>query len=79
MGCSISCDYFDLFSSFIEWVVSCQAGPDNYLDDFLFLGKANSDYCFYLLTELCIVCRDFSIPLTHEKSVSLTSVGPFSV
>lgn len=37
MRCSLSCHYFELFSSFVEWVVSRRAHSDNllhYLDDF---------------------------------------------
>lgn len=43
MGYSLSCHYFDLYSSFVQWVVSCCAHSDNlihYLDDFLFICTA---------------------------------------
>lgn len=40
MGFSMSCFYFECFSTFIEWVVSKEAstfGILQYLDDFLFV------------------------------------------
>lgn len=80
MGCSLSCQYFKLFPSFVEWVVSCRTGSDtllHYFDDFLFIGKADSDECLYHFTEFRIVCREFGIPLTHEKSVYPTSCLEF--
>lgn len=61
MGCSLSCKYFKLFSTFIEWVVSFQTGLWNllhYLDDFLFIGKAGATDCIFLLNS-----RLFAAPL----------------
>ncbi|KAJ1103598.1 hypothetical protein NDU88_001019 [Pleurodeles waltl] len=48
MGCSISCSYFEQFSSFLQWVLSQRTGHReviHYLDDFLILGPPNSDRC----------------------------------
>lgn len=48
MGCSQSCYYFETFSTFIEWVVKSKSNSDNvdhYLDDFFFVGKAETDEC----------------------------------
>lgn len=80
MGCSLSCYYFELFSTFIEWVVSFRAGSNNllhYLDDFLLMGKAGSSDCLYLFTKFRIVSREFGIPLAEEKSVYPTSCLDF--
>lgn len=41
MGCSISCRYFEMFSTFLEWAVWCKTGSTSmthYLDDFFFVG-----------------------------------------
>lgn len=45
MGCSISCRYFEMFSSFLEWVVYFETSSNSVthdLDDFLFVGSAES-------------------------------------
>lgn len=80
MGCSLSCRYFEMFSSFLEWVVSYQSGSANllhYLDDFIFMGPADSDECIYLFTEFQCICRLFGVPLAHEKSVLPTTCLEF--
>lgn len=41
MGCSLSCSYFEAFSTFLYWVLSFHSGSESvihYLDDFLFVG-----------------------------------------
>ncbi|OCT97070.1 hypothetical protein XELAEV_18009293mg [Xenopus laevis] len=48
MGCSLSCNYFELFSSFLEWVVKFESGNNfivHYLDDFLFVGPKGTQTC----------------------------------
>lgn len=70
MGCSLSCYYFDTFSTLLEWVVYCLVkvgGVTHYPDDFLFLGPSSSPVCLRLLEYSIEVCFDFGIPLAHEK------------
>lgn len=58
-GCSLSCSYFELFSTFLEWVLCYRSGSFSclhYLDDFLFVGRPDSLDCPYLFTEF----RSFS-------------------
>lgn len=46
--CSMSCTYFENFSTFLHWVMFFESGQNavvHYLDDFLFVGPANSDLC----------------------------------
>ncbi|CAJ0941654.1 unnamed protein product [Ranitomeya imitator] len=64
MGCSISCYYFELFSSFLDWVVRYETQCDavtHYLDDFLFWGPEDSD--------LPYIAGEFGIPLSAEKTI----------
>ncbi|XP_053558364.1 uncharacterized protein LOC128649240 [Bombina bombina] len=71
MGCSISCSYFERFSSFVEWVVKKKSGKVSvvhYLDDFLFVGPAGSGVCELLVTVFGEVAQDFGIPISEEKS-----------
>ncbi|XP_041429517.1 uncharacterized protein LOC121397210 isoform X1 [Xenopus laevis] len=71
MGCSISCSYFEAFSTFLEWVVRQRAGVDaiiHYLDDFLCVGPGNSTLCAILLQRLQEVTAEFGVPLAQEKT-----------
>ena len=40
MGCSVSCNHFERFSSFLHWVTEMESGLheiDHYLDEFFYL------------------------------------------
>lgn len=76
MGCSLSCRYFEMFSSFLEWVVYCQSRSSNLLH-FLFMGPADSDECLYLFMEFQIICGTFGVPLAKQKSVLPTTCLDF--
>lgn len=71
MGCSISCSAFECFSTFLEWVTR-QRMRDNssvhYLDDFLFMGPANSDQCLKFLATFQAFCCELGVPLAHDKT-----------
>ncbi|XP_066463235.1 uncharacterized protein [Eleutherodactylus coqui] len=76
MGCSISCFYFDVFSSFLEWMLRVETGISSvlhYLDDFLFVGQANSTVCEFLLSCFRALMQKAGVPLSDEKTV-----GPVS-
>lgn len=48
MGCSLSCQYFETFATFLQWVVMYESGCEgiiHYLDDFLFIGPPDSLIC----------------------------------
>ncbi|KAM4021777.1 LOW QUALITY PROTEIN: uncharacterized protein ACNLHF_027092 [Anomaloglossus baeobatrachus] len=80
MGCSISCHYFELFSSFLDWVVRYETGSNSlihYLDDFLFVGPVNSKLCSLLLTKFKFIAQRFGVPLSPEKTVGPCNVLPF--
>lgn len=71
MGCSLSCTYFETFSTFIHWVMCFESGQDSiahYLDEFLFIGSANSDICSRLLQLFVVVTEHFGVPLAAEKT-----------
>lgn len=71
MGCSISCHYFELFSSFLEWVVRFETGSTSlthYLDDFLFVGPAGSPLCSFQLSTFRFMMSRFGVPLSEEKT-----------
>lgn len=71
MGCSLSCTYFEAFTTFIEWVVKFRSGSCfilHYLDDFLFLGHSFTD-CANVLNSFIKTCDEFNIPLAQEKTI----------
>lgn len=66
MECSLSCRYFEAFSSFIEWVVKEISGSPHillYLDDFLFMGAQESEECMNNLSLFVEICENFGIPI----------------
>ncbi|KAM4034620.1 uncharacterized protein ACNLHF_021282 [Anomaloglossus baeobatrachus] len=80
MGCSISCSYFELFSSFLEWVVKVESGSQSiihYLDDFLFVGPQDSTHCQLLLDTFCSLMSRFGVPLSRDKTVDPSQVLSF--
>lgn len=80
MGFSKSCSYFKSFSTFLQWVLSQnspQGGVIHYLDDFLFIGPAESHICSEMLGCFVNICDSFGIPLANEKTVGPTSVIEF--
>ncbi|CAJ0936584.1 unnamed protein product [Ranitomeya imitator] len=80
MGCSISCHYFEMFSTFLEWVarkVTRLPSTTHYLDDFLFVGPANSEVCHYALVQFKDVMSCFGVPLSSEKTIGPVSVITF--
>lgn len=72
MGFSLSCFYFESFSSFLHWAVllgQTEAGLVHYLDDFLFVGAASSNACLNVMQQFFDMCSYFNFPLAHEKTV----------
>lgn len=48
MGFTLSCYFFESFSTFLNWVIDMDIGPAvsmHYLDDFLFVGPPHSVFC----------------------------------
>ncbi|KAM3921505.1 uncharacterized protein RB166_010897 [Leptodactylus fuscus] len=77
MGCSISCSYFEMFSTFLEWIVRQVESVLHYLDDFLFVGPPGTWVCSVLLQEMVRVCRLFGVPLAPEKTEGPATVVKF--
>ncbi|KAM4706799.1 NACHT domain- and WD repeat-containing protein 1 [Discoglossus pictus] len=76
MGCSISCAYFEAFSTFLQWVARLEAGYrsiTHYLDDFLFVGPAGQDTCRFMLEVFTGICQAFGVPLAHNKTKGPTT------
>lgn len=71
MGCSIYCNFFKMFSSFLEWVVRFETGSCSiihYLDDFLFVSPGPVRNCRFLLDSFRYFMSRFGVPLSSEKT-----------
>ena len=52
-GCAISCRIFEMFATFLEWLVRDQSGLQtvhHYLDDFIFIGGPSTSQCLTLMS-----------------------------
>ncbi|CAJ0947280.1 unnamed protein product [Ranitomeya imitator] len=77
MGCSISCFYFEMFSTFLEWVareITHLPSITQYLDYLFLVGPANSEVCSQALAQFKDIMAYFGVPLSPEKTI-----GPISV
>ncbi|XP_044134386.1 uncharacterized protein LOC122945814 isoform X1 [Bufo gargarizans] len=76
MGFTLSCFYFEAFSTFLHWVMDIHSGSGfllHYLDDFLFIGREDSDDCMNLLNRFIGIAKYFCIPLAVDKTVYPTT------
>jgi hypothetical protein len=76
MGCSLSCSLFEKFSTFLNWELSRRSKLHSiihYLDDFLFIDKANLTECCDLMKDFESLCLDLGIPVALEKTEGLTT------
>ncbi|VDI62543.1 Hypothetical predicted protein [Mytilus galloprovincialis] len=72
MGCSISCNLFNKFSTFLHWLVVERSGVKSlvhYLDDFLFGGPEDTPVCQMMLDTFSDICEELGVPIASEKSV----------
>lgn len=80
MGSSISCKIFEMFSTFLHWLVEQKSGLktlDHYLDDFIFAGKERSNHCKELMNCFSDTCMELGIPIAEDKSVGPVTVLTF--
>lgn len=77
LGCAISCQLFESFSTVLEWIVRSKSkrdSVDHYLDDFLFAGARYSSDCSMLMRIFAEVCDDLGVPLAADKTVGPTHI-----
>ena len=61
---------------FLEYCARKGVATDNiihYLDDFLFIGNADSPDCARALRSFMVVCEFFGVPLASDKTVGPTT------
>lgn len=69
MGCFISCSAFEKLSPFLEWAVWWKqqlSTTAHYLNNFLFIDKAESGQCSFLLETFCVM-RSWGFPLSMPR------------
>ena len=80
MGAAISCSLFESFSTALHWFVQQKSKSENilhYLDDFLFGGEAGTTQCSETLSFFKDSCKQWGVPLAHEKTVEPTEIVVF--
>lgn len=71
MGCSVSCAYFEKFSTFLKWAFRKRSGHHwalHYLYDFLFLGAPGTDDCGKALQCFQELMGILGVPLAQAKT-----------
>ena len=71
MGCSTSCTIFESFSCAIQWVLTKKLGVQHMshiLDDFMFVGPANSLLCQKYLNTFLALAERVGIPIKASKT-----------
>ena len=72
IGCAISCQLFERFSSFLHWLVQDTSGIetlDHYLDDFIFAGSESNNNCKILMDTFMNISSKLGVPIAENKTV----------
>lgn len=71
MGCASSCAIFEDFSIALQWIAQNKFNIKHMvhiLDDFLFLGPAQSEICEQSLSLFLKLCHTLGVPIKEEKT-----------
>lgn len=77
MGASSSCQIFEQLSSALQWIMLVKykaGGMSHLIDDFFFIGPAETSDCLRDLTQFNELCKRIGIPIKTEKTVYPTTV-----
>ena len=78
-GCSLSCNLFEKFATFLEWALKRRTLDENivhYIDDFLVAAK-DLVSCEYLMNNFSVMCQELGVPLAPEKTIGPASKFTF--
>ena len=73
MGASSSCQLFECFSTALQWILNIRLKiPEvsHLLDDFFFVGKANTNDCSFALNTFLSLSEELGVPIKPEKTQS---------
>ncbi|VDI71577.1 Hypothetical predicted protein [Mytilus galloprovincialis] len=71
MGASSSCQLFENFSSALQWILNSKfqiRGVSHLLDDFFFVGEANTNKCSVALNTFLTLSKTLGVPIKDEKT-----------
>ena len=72
MGCSISCQTFELLSQALQWIMIHKLSvqfTSHILDDFIFFGYPESNQCRSFLNTFLALAEEVNLPVKHSKTV----------
>jgi len=72
MGCSVSCQLFEAFSTAIQWILTQKLGVQrmsHILDDFIFFGPPKSPVCKRSLDTFLTLASALDLPIKESKTV----------
>ena len=81
MGCSLSCNIFETFSTALEWIAKNKLHASaviHILDDFLFLGPSEAAKCTIDLKNFLNLCHEIGVPIVDEKTMGPTTELKFA-
>jgi hypothetical protein len=71
MGASSSCQMFESFSSLIQWILNSKFNVkelSHLLDDFFFVGKADTSECLSSLNTFLTLADSLGVPIKADKT-----------
>ena len=77
MGCSVSCQTFELFANALQWILMSKLHVQfmsHILDDFIFFGPPDSRQSHAGLQAFLSLAHSLNIPLRHDKTVFPTTI-----
>ncbi|XP_061175932.1 uncharacterized protein LOC133184874 [Saccostrea echinata] len=77
MGASSSCQIFEQLSVALQWIMQSRymaGGMSHILDDFFFIGPADSPNCEKDLTNFLYLCRKIGVPIKMSKTQTPTTI-----
>ena len=75
-GCSIACQTWELFATFLEFSVARQSPFGSllhYLDDFLFGGRKETNHCSCIMSTFMAKMQSLGVPVAAEKTEGPTT------
>ena len=76
-GCSASCKKWELYATFLEFLVRKKAKSKNllhYLDDFLGGGKSGTNDCLHLMRVFLECMKQLNVPIAEEKTAGPATI-----
>ena len=67
MGCSVSCNTFEMFSTAIKWILTNRLNVthmSHILADFMFFGKTGTKQCQLVLDSFLLLAKSIGLPIS---------------